>query len=54
VHLQPYYRARGFSVGQFAESEKHGNSAITLPLYPTMSEDQQDAVIGALEEVLEG
>jgi UDP-4-amino-4,6-dideoxy-N-acetyl-beta-L-altrosamine transaminase len=52
VHLQPYYRARGFSVGQFVESEKHGATAITLPLYPTMLEVEQDAVIAALEEVI--
>jgi UDP-4-amino-4,6-dideoxy-N-acetyl-beta-L-altrosamine transaminase len=52
VHLQPYYRALGFAPGQFPEAEKHGATAITLPLYPTMSESQQDQVVRALGEVL--
>lgn len=52
VHLQPYYRSLGFSVGQFPEAEHHGRSAITLPLYPNLSEQQQDAVIDALKDVL--
>ena len=34
VHLQPYYRALGFSAGQFPEAEAHGREAITLPMYP--------------------
>ena len=45
VHLQPYYRALGFGPGQFPEAESHGKQAITLPLYPTLSEAQQDRVI---------
>jgi UDP-4-amino-4,6-dideoxy-N-acetyl-beta-L-altrosamine transaminase len=52
VHLQPYYRALGFSAGQFPESEAHGASAITLPLYPALSEGQQDEVVAALHQVL--
>ena len=52
VHLQPYYRDLGFSPGQFPEAEAHGESAITLPLYPAMTEQQQDQVIAALDQVL--
>lgn len=52
VHLQPYYRKLGFSRGQFPEAEAYGNSAITLPLYPTLTERQQDDVIAALKDSL--
>ena len=52
VHLQPYYRARGFSSGLCPEAEAHGAEAITLPLYPTLKEDQQDQVVSALTQVL--
>ncbi|PIR26663.1 MAG: UDP-4-amino-4,6-dideoxy-N-acetyl-beta-L-altrosamine transaminase [Deltaproteobacteria bacterium CG_4_10_14_0_2_um_filter_43_8] len=52
VHLQPYYRELGFSHGQYPEAEKHGATAITLPLYPTMTEQQQNQVISALEKIL--
>jgi dTDP-4-amino-4,6-dideoxygalactose transaminase len=52
VHLQPYYRQLGFTVGQYPEAEKYYREAITLPLYPAMSDDDQDIVITALERDL--
>ena len=52
VHLQPYYRRLGFEPGHFPEAEAHGQTAITLPLYPTLSDQDQDQVIRALREVL--
>jgi dTDP-4-amino-4,6-dideoxygalactose transaminase len=52
VHLQPYYLDLGFAPSQFPEAEAHGESAITLPLYPALSAEQQDAVIDALRRVL--
>ena len=52
VHLQPYYRALGFEAGDFPVAEAYYDSAITLPLYPAMSEADQDAVVAALREAL--
>lgn len=52
VHLQPYYRRLGFKVGQYPEAEAHGESAITLPLYPALTNQQQDEVISALGDTL--
>jgi UDP-4-amino-4,6-dideoxy-N-acetyl-beta-L-altrosamine transaminase len=52
VHLQPYYRALGFEPGQYPEAEIHGNTAITLPLYPALTERDQDQVISALKATL--
>ncbi len=52
VHLQPYYRALGFAPGRFPEAEAHGEEAITLPLYPTMTEAQQDQVVDAVKSAL--
>jgi len=49
VHLQPDFRQFGFGPGMFPEAERYGESAITLPLYPDLSEDQQDEVVRALE-----
>ena len=51
VHLQPYYRELGFSPGQFPEAESYGGDAITLPLYPTLSDHEQDQVVSALAQV---
>jgi len=52
VHLQPYYRALGFHEGQYPEAEAHGCEAITLPLYPGLSDQQQDQVVSDLIDVL--
>lgn len=49
VHLQPYYQALGFGPGMFPEAERYAETAITLPLYPDLTEAQQDSVIHALE-----
>jgi len=52
VHLQPYYRELGFREGLCLEAEAHGREAITLPLFPTLREPDQDLVITALRESL--
>ena len=48
VHLQPYYRALGFKEGDFPEAELYARTAITLPLFATLSEPAQDEVVKAL------
>lgn len=52
VHTQPYYRYLGFRDGQFPEAERYYAEAISLPMYPTLSESQQRDVVQALAEVL--
>jgi UDP-4-amino-4,6-dideoxy-N-acetyl-beta-L-altrosamine transaminase/dTDP-4-dehydrorhamnose reductase len=52
VHTQPFYTRLGFFKGQFPEAEKYYEEAITLPLFPSMTDKEQDRVIQALEEVL--
>ena len=53
VHLQPYYRAMGFSEGQFPAAEAYASSAISLPLFPGLSEEQQQQVVAAIRQELE-
>lgn len=53
VHTQPYYQAMGFISGDFPEAERYYAEAISLPMYPTLSEDQQDQVIAALKKALQ-
>ena len=52
VHLQPYYRRLGFAEGQFPHSEAYGHSAISLPLFPGLSEEEQQRVAKVLEGLL--
>lgn len=52
VHTQPYYQQLGFSVGQFPEAERYYAEAISIPMYPTMTEAQQDEVVSCLREAI--
>ncbi len=52
VHLHPYYRELGFKIGQFPESEKYYEQAVTLPLYFELTDDQQKTVIQAMQRCL--
>jgi UDP-4-amino-4,6-dideoxy-N-acetyl-beta-L-altrosamine transaminase len=52
VHWQPYYQALGFSRGQFPQAEAHYAQAISLPLFPLLSEARQDEVVAALRGAL--
>jgi len=52
VHLQPYYRALGFSPGQFPEAEAHGQSAITLPLHTRLTDVMLDQVTECVHKAL--
>ncbi|EWH00302.1 UDP-4-amino-4,6-dideoxy-N-acetyl-beta-L-altrosamine transaminase [Halomonas sp. BC04] len=53
VHSQPHYQAMGFQVGDFPEAERYYAEAISLPMYPTLSETQQDEVVKAVKHAME-
>jgi dTDP-4-amino-4,6-dideoxygalactose transaminase len=52
VHMQPDYRAMGFKSGDFLVSEAYYAAAISLPLYATLSDAQQDTGVRILTEAL--
>lgn len=53
VHTQPYYQRLGFKRGDFPQAEAYYEEAISLPLYPGLSDAEQDLVIQALTEALQ-
>jgi UDP-4-amino-4,6-dideoxy-N-acetyl-beta-L-altrosamine transaminase len=52
VHTQPYYRAFGFADGDFPESERYYAEAISLPMFPALSDADQDRVVAGLRKAL--
>jgi UDP-4-amino-4,6-dideoxy-N-acetyl-beta-L-altrosamine transaminase len=52
VYLQPYYKKLGFAPGLCSESERYANEAVTLPLYPGLTDEQLQRVAQTLREVL--
>ena len=52
IHLQPYYQELGFEAGQFPEAEQYYKEAISLPMFPTLSYEQQQEVVANLKKLL--
>src|SRR5690554_6477482 len=53
VHTQPYYQKIGFKQGDFPEAEKYYQEAISIPLFPELSQQEQDFVVDALDKTLQ-
>lgn len=45
VHLMPYYQKMGWKKGDFPKAEKYYSGCISLPMFPTLTDDEQDFVI---------
>ena len=52
VHTQPYYRQLGFKNGDFPVAEDYYSRSISIPLFATMTTEQQDTVVEALKQAL--
>ena len=53
VHLQPYYRElNGSGPGDFPQAEAYYAGAISLPIYYTLTDEEQDQVVAALRSAL--
>jgi len=53
IHTQPYYLQFGFREGDFPNSESYYNRTISIPLFHTMTAEQQDEVLDVLKRVLQ-
>jgi UDP-4-amino-4,6-dideoxy-N-acetyl-beta-L-altrosamine transaminase len=52
IHMQPYYSKLGFKVGDFPNSEAYYERSISIPLFHSMSAEQQNEVFRALKLAL--
>jgi UDP-4-amino-4,6-dideoxy-N-acetyl-beta-L-altrosamine transaminase len=52
VHTHPYYQRMGFGPNDFPEAQKYYSNAITLPMYQTLTEGEQERVVTLLKEVI--
>ena len=53
IHLQPYYQNIGFKNGDFPNSERYYEGALSLPLFASMTFDQQDEIVSILSKIVQ-
>jgi len=53
VHLMPYYRKLGWSLGDLPISEKYYTSCLSLPMFPTLTIEDQRLVINLINDFYE-
>jgi UDP-4-amino-4,6-dideoxy-N-acetyl-beta-L-altrosamine transaminase len=54
VHRMPYYEALGHRAGDFPLAETYYAECLSLPLFPTLTDDEQDYVVACVREFLAG
>ena len=53
VHTQPFYQKNfGFKYGDFPKSERYYEEAISLPIFPKLTDEEQGYTIESLKKVL--
>lgn len=50
VHTLPYYQTLGCKKGDFPLSENYYEDCLSLPMYPTLSKEEQNYVINSINE----
>lgn len=50
VHLMPYFRQFGWKEGDLPNAEKYYSQCLSLPMYPTLSEEEQTFVIKTITD----
>jgi UDP-4-amino-4,6-dideoxy-N-acetyl-beta-L-altrosamine transaminase len=52
IHTQPFWRARGFAAGDFPLAERYYRRALSLPLHPALTHEEQQYVVDTLRAAL--
>lgn len=52
VHLQPYYKQFGWKRGDFPHAEHYYDTCISIPMFPTLTPEEQNHVISSIGEFM--
>lgn len=53
LHLMPYYRSFGWKPGDIPNAESYYKGCLSLPIFPNLTEEEQDFVISKIKEFFE-
>ena len=54
VHTMPYYKSIGYSEADLRNAEKYYSKCISLPMYPALSNEEQNFVIEQVNHFVNG
>ena len=49
AHLMPYYKRLGYREGDFTIAEEYYSRCLTIPIYPSLSDEEQDYIIDMIK-----
>ena len=52
VHKFPYYKKIGYSDADLKNSEKYYKNCLSLPMYPTLTDNEQNYIINKVLEFI--
>lgn len=52
VHLHPYYQSFGWKQGDFPNAENYYSNCLSLPMFPTLTDEEQEFVIKEIKSFL--
>ncbi|MBC5992145.1 UDP-4-amino-4,6-dideoxy-N-acetyl-beta-L-altrosamine transaminase [Pontibacter cellulosilyticus] len=52
AHTMPYYRSLGYKKGDYPEAENYYAGCLSLPMYPSLTQEEQEFVIEKVKEFL--
>ena len=52
IHLQPAYKELSFSSDPLPVTEKVCSEVLSLPIFPELTDDEQNKVVSALKDLL--
>jgi dTDP-4-amino-4,6-dideoxygalactose transaminase len=52
IHLQPVFTALGYKAGDLPETEKAAQEALSLPIYPELTDEQVEQVARGLDQAV--
>ena len=54
VHMMPYYQQLGWKEGDLPNAENYYRNCLSLPMYPTLTKEEQTYVINTIKEFYHG
>lgn len=54
VHLQPYYQSLGFKKGDYPKAEAHYENCLSLPIFPSITEEELEYTIATIKNFFHG